>query len=355
MPIYKEKGQKKYKVRVNFVDQDGTYKAKYGTASSYAEAAKKYQELYEGRYSIKRITLGKLCESYLLHAQENNRLASVRIYKWLLNVILRTIDRNMYIEDISPSFVREWQTKMLQAGYAVSYVQKVNRMLSTLMRYGEAYYGLQKNSVKLAGRLPAVNPTEREFYTLDEFKRFLNGIDKEKDISYWVVFNVLFYSGCRIGEIMALYPSDIDFQKRSISITKTFYHIDGQSYIGPPKTEKSIRNVTIPPFLLRILQDHIQRLPDPSVRIFFNLTVAGIRNKIVQVCNKTGVKRIRVHDFRHSAISFLVSKEVPMLEISRRVGHASADITYQVYAHLYPERDREIADREDEDFKKWEI
>lgn len=355
MPIYKEKGQKKYRIRVNYVDQDGTYKAKYGTATSYAEAAKKYQTLYEGRYTAKKVTLKELCESYLLHVSEKNRVSSVNIKKWLLNVILRTIDGNMYIEDISPVFVREWQTEMLQAGYAISYIRNVNRMLGALMNYGEIYYGLKKNSVKLAGRLPVTKTTEKNFFTLDEFNRFLNAIDKEKDLSYWVIFNVLFYSGCRIGEILALYPADIDFEKRIINITKTFSHKRGEDYIGPPKTDKSIRGVTIPPFLIHILQDYIQRLQDLNMRIFFNLTNEGIRYKVSKTCERAGVKHIRIHDFRHSAISFLISKEVPILEISRRVGHTSADITYEVYAHLYPERDREIADREERDYKTWDI
>lgn len=355
MPIYKVKGLKKYRVRVNYVDQDGTYKAKYGTANSYAEAAKKYQELYEGRYTIKKTTLRELCESFLSYVEERKRESSINDYKSCIKIILRTIDENIYIEDISPAFVRKWQTQMLQTNHAISYIRRVNRMLSTLMNYGEIYYGLKKNSVKLAGRLPAADTAEKKFYTLDEFNRFLNGIDKEKDISYWVLFNVLFYSGCRIGEIMALYPSDIDFQKQSISITKTFFHKHGKDYITPPKTDKSIRNVSMPPFLMQILQDYIQRLPDSNMRIFFNLTSEGVRYKAAKACEKTGVKRIRIHDFRHSAISFLISKEVPILEISHRAGHASAEITYKVYAHLYPERDREIANREEDDFKTWGV
>ena len=265
------------------------------------------------------------------------------------------MDEKMYIEDISPAFVRKWQTKILKSGYAKSHIKTINSRFSALMHYGEVYYGLKRNPVKLAGRLEIMDTHEKEIYTLEDFKRFLTGFDKKNDLTYWVLFNVLFYTGCRFGEVMALYPADIDFQRQSISITKTFSHLHGQSYISPPKTNKSIRKIGIPHFLLQILQDYIQRLPASDMRIFFNITQAKARYAMKKACEKVGVKCIRIHDFRHSAISFLVSKEVPMLEVSHRAGHSSADITYQIYAHLYPERDKRIADLEDEDFKSWNI
>lgn len=66
-------------------------------------------------------------------------------------------------------------------------------------------------------------------------------------------------------------------------------------------------------------------------------------------CKASGVKRIRIHDLRHSHVSFLIEKGFSAVAIAERVGHESIDITYR-YAHLFPTKQTEMADKLDEEW-----
>lgn len=355
MPIYKVKGSKKYKVRVNYVDTDGNYKAKYATADTYEDAVVKYQELYENRLVKNQLTLGELMKEYLKVIQLKDKLSTYITLKAHCYTILKFSDSKIRIKDITPLYIRKWQNALVDYGYAPGTIYVVNSFFGSLMTFAEEFYGLKSNPVKLAGKIGRTKDVEKNFYTLQEFNQFVAAIDRKKYLSYWVLFNLLFYTGCRIGEALALYADDIDFEAQTITINKTYHRIYKKEYISAPKTDSANRKVKIPQYLTDILKDYVKRLPVPGLRLFFNVNRYKLHKVKNLVCQEANLKEIRIHDFRHSAISFLISRNVPILEISKRVGHSTPNITYGVYAHLYPNKDRNIAQKEDEDFKNWDL
>lgn len=87
-----------------------------------------------------------------------------------------------------------------------------------------------------------------KFWTKDEFYKFIDSImDKQKS---YAAFMTLFWTGMRLGELLALTPADIDFENKTISISKSYQRFDGKDVITLPKTPKSKRTITVPDFLL---------------------------------------------------------------------------------------------------------
>ena len=165
-------------------------------------------------------------------------------------------------------------------------------------------------------------------------------------MSYYA-FEMLYWCGIREGELLALTPADFNFDKKTVRINKTYQRIHGQDLITTPKTKKSVRTVEMPEFLCDEMQDYIKSLykVQKNDRIF-PITKSYLHHEMDRGAAETGVKRIRIHDIRHSHISLLIDMGFSAVAIANRVGHESIDITYR-YAHLFPSRQVDMADRLD--------
>ena len=149
------------------------------------------------------------------------------------------------------------------------------------------------------------------------------------------------------AELLALTPQDIDFDNKVIRITKSYQRLEGKDVITDPKTPKSKRNVSMPDFLCEELKEYIGRLYGllPTDRIF-HLTKSFLHHEMTRGAGKAGVKRIRIHDLRHSHASLLISKlEVQPKLVSERLGHEKIQTTLDTYSHLYPDQSRNLADQ----------
>ena len=163
-----------------------------------------------------------------------------------------------------------------------------------------------------------------------------------KEESYHA-FEILYWCGIRLGELLALTAEDFDLEKKTLRINKSYQHIKGKDVITTPKTRKSNRVLTLPDFLSDEMQDYISRLPYLKVddRIF-TITKSGLQHEMDRGCRETRVKRIRVHDLRHSHVSMLIEMGFSAVDIANRVGHESVKVTYR-YAHMFPNKDLMIA------------
>ena len=181
------------------------------------------------------------------------------------------------------------------------------------------------------------------FWTKDEYTTFAEEI-MDKPISFYA-FEMLYWCGLRMGELLALTPNDFDLEDGIVRITKSYQRIHGEDVITDPKTDKSIRNIKMPDFLVDEIQDYLKALysVEGDTRIF-PITKGYLHREMTRGCNATGVKRIRIHDLRHSHVSLLINMGFSAVAIADRVGHESIDITYR-YAHLFPTTQKEIANK----------
>lgn len=255
----------------------------------------------------------------------------------------------MRLCDITTTDILQWQNEIMrqinpQTGkpFSRSYLKTIHNQLSAILNHAVRFYGLPKNPARSVGNMGSEKGIEMKFWTNEEYQRFSEGI-MDEPLAYYC-FEVLYWSGIREGELLALTPADIDLKTRTISITKTFQHINGRDLVTDPKTPKSKRKVKIPDFLCDELRDYLrmQYQLKPEDRLF-PVTKNYLYRKMKLGCERQSMEKIRIHDLRHSHVSLLISQGYSAVAIADRMGHESIDITYR-YAHLFPSAQEKIAD-----------
>lgn len=225
-----------------------------------------------------------------------------------------------------------------------TYLRTLNSQLSAIFNFAVKYYGLSSNPVQKSGTIGKKNSGLEQIWTADEFKFFIDAVSDK--LQSKVIFNLLYWTGMRSGEMLALTLNDFDFEERTVSITKNYARIDGEDLFLDPKTPKSNRKITLPQFVCDMVKDYADRLYgyDPSDRLF-EVTKHYLKHEMERGCKKTGLREIRVHDLRHSHASLLIELGFAPLLISERLGHESVTTTLEIYSHLYPTKHGEVADR----------
>ena len=162
---------------------------------------------------------------------------------------------------------------------------------------------------------------------------------------------MLFWCGIREGELLALTAADFNFDKETVTINKSYQRLHGEDVITSPKTKKSNRTIKMPKFLCKEMQEYISMLYGLKKKDrIFTVTKSYLHHEMDRGAKAAGVKRIRIHDLRHSHISLLIDMGFSAVAIADCVGHESIEITYR-YVHLFPSKQAEMADRLD-DFGK---
>lgn len=253
--------------------------------------------------------------------------------------------------DIHSKEVIAWQNEMLGykdkngKPYSPVYLKTLHNQLSAVFNHAVRHYNLKVNPAAQVGNMGKPKSREMLFWTKAEYLKFAEAM-MDKPLSYYA-FEMLYWCGVREGELLALTPADFDFEKQTVTISKSYQRIKGRDVITDPKTPKSNRVIQMPAFLCDEMQDYIKSLyaVEPTDRIF-TVTKSYLHREMDRGAKEAGVKRIRIHDLRHSHISLLIDMGFTALAIADRVGHESIDITYR-YAHLFPTRQTEMADRLD--------
>ena len=186
-----------------------------------------------------------------------------------------------------------------------------------------------------------------KFWTKEQYLKFAEAM-MDKPRSYYA-FEMLYWTGIREGELLALTRSDFDFEKQTVRINKTYHRMKKQDIITSPKTAKSNRIVVMPEFLCEEMQDYFQMYYSlaPDQRIF-PFSKSYLKHEMERGCKATGIPVIRIHDLRHSHVSLLINMGFTALAIGKRVGHSAEKITYR-YAHLFPSVQTEMVDRLDQE------
>ena len=253
--------------------------------------------------------------------------------------------------DIHSKEVIAWQNEMLGyrdkngKAYSPTYLKTLHGQLSAILNHAVRFYGLKSNAAATAGCMGSEKHKEMLFWTKEEYLKFAE-VMMDKPQSYYA-FEVLYWCGIREGELLALTPADFDLDKGLLSITKSYQRLKGRDVITDPKTPKSVRVIQMPQFLTDEIRDYLKSLykVQPDQRIF-EVTKSYLHHEMDRGAKAAGVKRIRIHDLRHSHVSLLIEMGFSALAIADRVGHESVDITYK-YAHLFPSKQQEMAQKLD--------
>ena len=255
------------------------------------------------------------------------------------------------IAEIEPKDVIAWQNELLaykgENGevYSPTYLKTIHSQLSAIFNHAVNFYHLPSNPAQKAGNMGKEEHREMLFWTKEEYLKFADAM-MDKPVSYYA-FEILYWCGIRMGELLALTPEDFNFETHTLRINKSYQRLHREDVITPPKTLKSNRTIKMPQFLCDEMQDYLKMLYEPKEdERIFTISKSYLHHEMNRGSKVSGVKRIRVHDLRHSHVSLLINMGFTVLAIADRMGHESIDITYR-YAHLFPSEQTQMAEQLD--------
>jgi integrase len=312
---------------------------------------------YERNYKLRQennldMTFGEFWKLYTEDVKNRVKLNTWLTKEHIVETKILPYFKNRKMNEITPVDVRKWQNEILNfryengEGYSSSYRITMHNTLSTLFNHACKFYNLKSNPARQAGNMGSDENKEMLFWTTEEYKKFSEAVI-DKPTSYYA-FEMLYWTGMRLGELLALTMEDFDFEKRTVRINKSYQRLKGEDYITTPKTPKSNRTIKLPKFLCEEMQEYFSMLYDqaPTDRIF-QVTKSFLHHEMERGAKAARVKKIRIHDLRHSHISHLIDLGFPAVAIADRVGHESIEITYH-YSHLFPSKQTAMADKLDE-------
>ena len=359
MSVFKNNENGTWYVMTRYTDWKGErkQKCKRGFATK-REAQKWEQKFHQQNNADMNMTFAAFVEIYTAdlkpRLKENTWLTKENIIK---KKILPYFGQRK-INEITTKDVIAWQNELLayrdkkHKPYSQSYLKTLHNQLSAIFNHAVRFYDLRSNPAAKAGNMGTEERKEMLFWTKEEYQRF-SEVMMDKPVSYYA-FQMLYWCGIRRGELLALTPADFDFENSTVRINKSYQRLHGEDVITTPKTKKSNRTIKMPKFLCEEMQDYLKMLYGLKKKErIFPITKSYLHHEMDRGAKEAGVKRIRIHDLRHSHISLLIDMGFSAVAIADRVGHESIEITYR-YAHLFPSKQKEMADKLD-DLEKGEF
>ena len=344
MPAYKDEKTGKWFAKFYYTNWQGIKKQKWKRGFATKKEALGFErDFLEKQSANPDMTFQNLYEIYMEDMAARLKQSTLLTKKTVLQTHILPFFGNKPINEIKASDVRRWQAKLMSSpnNYSQTYLKKINTELNSIINYAKRFYDLNTNPCGKAGTIGKAKAEEMDYWTYDEYIDFREGV-KDKPLSY-ICFEVLYWTGMREGELLALSPTDIDFDNKLISINRTYQRIGGKDVFTSPKTRKSKRKIPIPDFLCQELSDYIQSryMLDADERLF-PITKSYLSHEMIRGCKNTGVKKIRIHDIRHSHASLLINQGCDALMLADRLGHEKVSTTLNTYSHLFPHKQQEL-------------
>lgn len=354
MPVYKDKSNDTWYVMARYVDWRGEHKQKCKRGFETKHEAQEWERTFQQQNAADlNMTFEAFFELY-----EKDIRPRLKENTWLNKEhIIRTKILPFFgkriISEITTKDVIAWQNTLLayrdekRQPYKQTYLKSVHNQLSAIFNHAVRHYDLRSNPAAKAGSIGDKNAAEVDFWTKDEYNRFSEAI-MDKPASYYA-FEMLYWCGIREGELLALTAGDFDFKNCTVNINKSYQRLHGEDVITSPKTKKSNRIVKMPPFLCEEMQDYLKMIYGLKKKDrIFQFTKSFLHHEMDRGSAAAGVKRIRIHDLRHSHVSLLIDMGFSSVAIAERVGHESIDITYR-YAHMFPSTQTEMINKLEEE------
>ena len=349
MSVYKDSKNNTWRVCYRYTDWQGNRKqtTKRGFQTKREAQAWEREQLNKVNADLD-MTFSSFVDTYTADMKNRMKENTWHTKEHIIRTKFLPYFGSRKMDEILPKDIIAWQNEMLKAKdrhgkpYSPVYLKTIHNQLSAIFNHAVKFYGLRENPAAKAGNMGKAKSREMLFWTQEEYKKFAYAI-MDKPISFYA-FEMLYWCGIREGELLALTPADFDFEKGTVSITKSYQRINCRDIITEPKTEKSNRVIKMPDFLVDEIKEyftHIYGL-EKTDRVF-QISKHYLQSEMERGSKAAGVKKIRIHDLRHSHISLLIEMGYSAVAIADRVGHESINITYN-YAHLFPSTQNEMAE-----------
>lgn len=352
MTIYKDEKRGTYYFVTRIRQNDGTMKqVKRRGFKTQKEAKLAEAKALITTDSADSLTFQQIAHNYFDWYEKRRKQSSIDVIKNItFNHLIKEFGKAK-VEKITPGHVMNYQNKIISL-YSPDFLKKIHTTLSAIFNHAIKFNGLTTNPARIAGNFEIKTNKRINFWEFEEFRQFIDVID---DLLYKAFFSTLYYSGARKGELLALTWEDVNFEENTINIDKTDY----KRAITDPKTDASNRIILLPTFIMDMLRS-LKQVSNESFPVKEEYVVFGQFNKSIststldrryaEYIKRSGVKRIVIHEFRHSHASYLINKGVSPLIVAQRLGHSDVATTLNTYSHLYPSKQAEAVAFMENDF-----
>jgi integrase len=289
------------------------------------------------------ILFDDVLEHFLFMYESKRKTSSIRQMNSTIRNHIKPYFHNKDIAKITNKNIIDWQLQLNSKGYSFNHKKTINTKLSAIFAHAVKYYNLKGNPCTAVGGFERTeSKKEMLFWTHDEYKNFRKNIKNLKD---QVTFDLLFYTGLRLGELLGLTWQDVNLDFKSIDINKQI-QVNGSWELTSLKTASSNRIIRIDNNLVELLSELKK---GASGEFVLGSDVPLSKSDLwrsykayLELCDN---KQIRIHDFRHSNATFLISLGADIFMIAKRLGHADKVQVFNTYGHLYPEKEYDIIDK----------
>lgn len=245
--------------------------------------------------------------------------------------------KSFKLQNIKPTLIREWQNELLEAKLKNNYLRLLDSYLNIILNYAVKTEKIKTNPCNYVENICKKSNKMVKIINYKDIKKILKHIKiKEERIA----IHTLFFTGLRIGELLALSLEDIDKKEMIIRINKNLQIIKGKTYITAPKTPRSTRNIIINKKIYKNIISIASK--DNKQERIFNMTKNKLLKTFKKACRLNGINNIRLHDLRHSHVSFLIHEGIDFVSISRRLGHENITTTLNIYSHIYDNKNLKL-------------
>ena len=340
MPAYKDEAHGTFYASFYYTDFTGTKRKKMKRGFKLKRDALEWERQFLlQKNADPDMRFGDFVSIYRSEKRERIREHTWESKDNIIDTKILPYFKDRTLSEIEPRDVIAWQNTLMGIRqkngkpYSPTYLKSIHSQLSAIFNYAVKYYRLKQNPAEIAGNMGKETHKEMLFWTKAEYLQFAQAM-MDKPMSYYA-FEMLYWCGIRMGELLALTPADFNFERFTLTINKSYQRLKGQDVITEPKTSKSNRVIRIPRFPAEEMQDYLKSLY--GLRLtdrIFPITKNYLHHEMDRGAKQAGVKRIRIHDLRHSCASLLLAEGVPMKQIQEWLGHSDFSTTANIYAHL---------------------
>lgn len=277
---------------------------------------------------------------------QKNKVKNTTLYTYIQRKKYFTMFDDIKLHDLTLEDYRIWRNNLEETKLSTRYKNDILKFFKELLIFAEKWYGYDfrdlYNKFDKFREPNAIVDESINYYTFEEFKKF---ISVEKDLKYKVAFEILYFCGLRRGELLALTWKHINFETKELSVKQNLVEnrIDGGYLITSPKTRTSIRIIPLTNMLLthlKELKEENKKKPNFNNNWFVvgnerYLPINNLMTRKNNNCKLAGLKQIRLHDFRHSCASLLISKNSNVAVVAKYLGHSKIEETLNTYTHFF--------------------
>ena len=336
VPTYKDKNNGKWYVKYSTKDPvTGKRVQTLKRGFSRQSEAKKWEaEQLASKATSTSVSFEEMMAAYLDYSNASETSRYLKTTFVTRHFPLRTEP----INKITKEMLVNWRNTLRTSGLANRTANRGMSYIKSVFSFATEIYGIPNvGNVLKSFKLSKEDKKEMSTWDVDEFNRFIECVHGEYYRGYFVF---LFWSGCRRSEGLAVCKDDFD--GRTVHIWRSIKHFSNGFL--PLKTDSSERYITLDSKTYETLKPLIEK---GSPFVFGgqrSLPITCVQREFERAIKESGVKRIRIHDLRHSHASFLLGNNVPPVAVKDRLGHSSLSQTLSTYAHLMREpHDKMIA------------